>query len=68
MRTLTKSLSILTLAACLTLSMGCTRQQWGIGTGAVVGGVAGSALTGGSAAGTVVGAGAGALVGNAVAK
>jgi osmotically inducible lipoprotein OsmB len=45
-----------------------TRQQVGIGTGAVVGGVAGHALTGGSALGTVGGAAAGGLIGNEVGK
>jgi outer membrane lipoprotein SlyB len=68
MRTLAKSLSILTLAACLTLSMGCTRQQWGTAGGAAVGGVAGNLVTGGSGVGTVVGAGAGALIGSQVYK
>ncbi|MFT3814206.1 MAG: glycine zipper 2TM domain-containing protein [Acidovorax sp.] len=54
------------LAGALSLG-GCahgpTRNQVGIGTGAVVGGVVGNALIGGPLA-TVGGAAAGALVGN----
>jgi osmotically inducible lipoprotein OsmB len=45
-----------------------TRQEKAVATGAVVGGVAGSALTDGSAVGTVGGAVAGGVVGNEVAK
>ena len=62
------SLAIFTIAASLA---GCTtsqRQDVGIATGAVVGGVAGHALTGGSTAGTIIGAGGGALVGSALSK
>lgn len=52
------------------LTSGCTwsRQDTGIATGAVVGGVAGNVLTGGSAVGTVGGAAVGGLVGNQMAK
>jgi osmotically inducible lipoprotein OsmB len=52
------------LAGCDTM----TRQEKAVATGAVVGGVAGSALTDGSAVGTVGGAVAGGVVGNEVAK
>jgi len=45
-----------------------TRQQVGISTGAVLGGVAGSVLTDGSTLGTVGGAAVGGVVGNEVAK
>lgn len=45
-----------------------TKQQIGIGTGAVVGGVVGSSVTFGSPAGTAAGAAAGALIGNEVGK
>ena len=53
-----------TLSACGTP----TRQQVGIGTGAVVGGAAGHLITGGSTAGTVGGAAVGGLVGNEMSK
>ena len=62
---ITGALSLaLTLAACGTT----TRQQVGIGTGAVLGGVAGSAVTNGSTIGTVGGAAVGSVIGNEVAK
>lgn len=68
MRPLLSAVGAITLAmsvaACGTLS----RQQVGIGTGAVVGGVAGHAITGGSALGTVGGAALGGVLGNEVAK
>ncbi|HYD96596.1 MAG TPA: glycine zipper 2TM domain-containing protein [Noviherbaspirillum sp.] len=54
----------ITLAACGTT----TRQQVGIGTGAVLGGVAGSAVTNGSTLGTVGGAAVGGVLGNEIAK
>jgi osmotically inducible lipoprotein OsmB len=53
------------LSACSTSP---TRQQVGVGTGAVVGGVAGNVLTGGSTLGTVGGAAVGGLVGNEVTR
>ena len=53
------------LSAC---SSSPTRQQVGVGTGAVVGGVAGNVLTGGSTLGTVGGAAVGGVVGNEVTK
>lgn len=52
------------LGACGTPS----RQQVGIGTGAVVGGVLGNVVTDGSTLGTVGGAAVGGVVGNEVAK
>jgi osmotically inducible lipoprotein OsmB len=45
-----------------------TRQQMGIGGGAVVGGVLGNVLTNGSTAGTVGGAAVGGVVGNEMTK
>lgn len=53
-----------TISACGTP----TRQQVGIGTGAVLGGMAGSAVTNGSTIGTVGGAAVGGVIGNEVAK
>lgn len=52
------------LSACSTSP---THQQVGVGTGAVVGGVAGHVLTG-STLGTVGGAAVGGLIGNEVTK
>lgn len=54
----------LVLSACGTP----TRQQVGIGTGAVVGGAVGNVLTDGSTLGTVGGAAVGGVVGNEVTK
>jgi osmotically inducible lipoprotein OsmB len=54
----------LSLSACGTPS----KQQVGIGTGAVVGGVVGNVLTDGSTLGTVGGAAVGGYVGNEVTK
>lgn len=54
-----------TLSACDTSP---TRQQVGIGTGAVVGGALGHVVTDGSTLGTVGGAAAGGLIGNEVTK
>lgn len=53
------------LSACSTSP---TRQQVGIGTGAVVGGVLGHAVTDGSVLGTAGGALVGGVVGNEVTK
>jgi osmotically inducible lipoprotein OsmB len=53
-----------TLAACGTP----TRQQVGVGTGAVVGGVLGNVVTDGSTLGTVGGAAVGGVIGNEVTK
>ncbi len=53
------------LSACSTSP---SRQQIGIGTGAVVGGVLGHAVTDGSALGTAGGALVGGVVGNEVTK
>lgn len=58
------SLAILSMAGC---AHGPSRSQIGTGAGAVVGGVAGSALFG-STLGTVGGAAAGALIGNELSK
>lgn len=52
-----------TLAAC---SSNPTRQEVGIVTGAVVGGIVGSTLTGGSSIGTIGGAAAGGYFGNRI--
>jgi osmotically inducible lipoprotein OsmB len=46
----------------------CTNRELGTTGGAVVGGVAGSALTGGSTAGTIVGAVGGGIIGNQLTK
>jgi len=58
----------LTLALTITACGTPTRQQVGIGTGAVLGGAAGHAVTGGSTLGTVGGAAVGGVIGNEVAK
>jgi osmotically inducible lipoprotein OsmB len=55
----------LSLTACSTPP---TKQQIGTATGAVVGGIVGSAVTGGSTIGTIGGAAAGGVVGNEIAK
>ena len=68
-RTLISAIGAITFATGLTAcSTPPTRQQIGIGTGAVVGGVAGNVLTGGSTLGTVGGAAVGGVVGNTVTK
>jgi osmotically inducible lipoprotein OsmB len=67
-RTLISVISAITLASALSACGTPTRQQVGVGTGAVLGGVAGHAVTGGSTLGTVGGAAAGGLLGNEVAK
>lgn len=56
-------LSALALSAC---SANPTRQEIGTVSGAVVGGIVGSALTGGSGVGTVGGAAAGSYIGNRI--
>lgn len=53
------------LSACSTSP---TRQQVGVGTGAVLGGVAGHVLTDGSTLGTVGGAAVGGVIGNEMSK
>ncbi len=53
------------LSACSTSP---TRQQIGIGTGAAIGGVAGSVLTDGGVLGTVGGAAVGGVIGNEMTK
>jgi osmotically inducible lipoprotein OsmB len=67
-RTLVSVVGALTLASTLA---GCgtpSRQQVGVGTGAVLGGVAGHAVTGGSTLGTVGGAAVGGVIGNEMSK
>lgn len=65
-------ISLACIAAFTTSMTACstppTRQQLGIGSGAVLGGVVGNVLTGGSTAGTVGGAAVGGLIGNEVTK
>ena len=67
-RTLISVISAITLASALSACGTPSRQQVGVGTGAVLGGVAGHAVTGGSTLGTVGGAAVGGLLGNEVAK
>lgn len=67
-RRLTSITGALSLALALTACGTTTRQQVGIGTGAVLGGMAGSAVTNGSTIGTVGGAAVGGVIGNEVAK
>ena len=67
-RSLISISGILTLAAALVACGTPTRQQVGIGTGAVVGGVVGNVVTDGSTLGTVGGAAVGGLLGNEVVK
>ena len=64
MRPVTAIIVAMTLAGCGSLS----RQEVGIGAGAVVGGAAGHAVTGGSTLGTVGGAAVGGVIGNEIAK
>jgi osmotically inducible lipoprotein OsmB len=67
-----RSLVSLICAAMFATGMsGCgtpTRQQVGIGTGAVVGGVVGHSVSGGSTLGTLGGAAVGGVIGNEVTK
>ncbi len=58
------------IALVLTTSMlsACTNREVGTASGAVIGGVAGSALTRGSTAGTIVGAVGGGYIGNQLAR
>ncbi|MGB7479893.1 MAG: glycine zipper 2TM domain-containing protein [Burkholderiaceae bacterium] len=58
------ALALVGLAACSTSP---TRQQVGIGTGAVLGGVVGNSV-GGGALGTIGGAAVGGVIGNEVTK
>lgn len=59
---------IITLVGALAACGTPTRQQVGIGTGAVLGGVVGNVATDGSTLGTVGGAAVGGVIGNEVAK
>ena len=61
-------ITIATLAAAVTLTTGCTNQEVGTTGGAVIGGVAGSALTNGSPVGAVVGAVGGGFIGNSLSR
>jgi osmotically inducible lipoprotein OsmB len=61
-------ITIATLAATVTLTTGCTNQEVGTTGGAVIGGVAGSALTHGSPVGAVVGAVGGGFIGNSLSR
>jgi osmotically inducible lipoprotein OsmB len=69
MKTTTTKLGLAALAAASILT-GCssnpTKQEIGTVSGAVVGGIVGSALTGGSGVGTVGGAAAGSYIGNRI--
>lgn len=67
-RTLVSIVGALTLASALAACGTPTRQQVGVGTGAVLGGVAGNVITGGSTLGTVGGAAVGGVVGNEMSK
>jgi osmotically inducible lipoprotein OsmB len=67
-RILASFISALTLATMLSACGTPSRQQVGIGTGAVLGGVAGHVITDGSTLGTVGGAAVGGVVGNEVSK
>lgn len=67
-RTLISACGVATLAMALSACGTPTRQQVGIGTGAVLGGAAGHAVTGGSTVGTVGGAAVGGIIGSEVAK
>jgi osmotically inducible lipoprotein OsmB len=67
-RTLISMASAITLASALSACGTPNRQQVGIGTGAVLGGVAGHMITDGSTLGTVGGAAIGGVVGNEVSK
>lgn len=66
-RTLASLACLVTLAGLTACSTPPTRQQIGIGTGAVVGGVVGNAVGGGTL-GTVGGAAIGGVIGNEVTK
>jgi osmotically inducible lipoprotein OsmB len=56
------------LVAAVSLTTGCTNQEVGTTGGAVIGGVAGSAITHGSPVGAVVGAVGGGLIGNSLSR
>lgn len=67
-RTLVSIAGAVTLVSSLTACGTPSRQQVGIGTGAVLGGVAGHAVSGGSTLGTVGGAAVGGVIGNEMSK
>lgn len=66
--------SLMSVAGAVTLALAVsscgtpTRQQVGVGTGAVVGGVVGNVITDGSTLGTVGGAAVGGVVGHEATK
>lgn len=67
-RQLTRTIAAILVASSVAACGTPTRQQVGIGTGAIVGGAAGHAVTGGSTLGTVGGAAVGGVIGNEIAK
>ncbi len=67
-RSLAPVLGAITLVSALSACGTPNRQQVGIGTGAVLGGVAGHVLTDGSTLGTVGGAAVGGVIGNELSK
>ncbi len=67
-RTLASLACVAALAGMAACSTSPTRQQVGIGTGAVLGGVVGNSVTGGGALGTIGGAAVGGVIGNEVTK
>jgi len=68
MRTSVSVFGIVLLSSVLASCASPTRQEVGIGTGAVVGGVLGNVVTGGGTLGTVGGAAVGGVVGNEISK
>lgn len=67
-RTWISIIGAMALASILSACGTPTRQQVGVGTGAVVGGVLGNAVTDGSTLGTVGGAAVGGVIGHEVTK
>ncbi|HTN67637.1 MAG TPA: glycine zipper 2TM domain-containing protein [Burkholderiaceae bacterium] len=67
-RTLASLACIVALIGLSACSTPPTRQQVGIGTGAVLGGVVGNSVTNGGALGTLGGAAVGGVIGNEVTK
>ena len=65
---LISAVAALVLASVLSACGTPSRQQVGIGTGAVLGGAAGHVVTGGSTVGTVGGAAVGGIIGNEMTK
>ena len=67
-RAFMSSIGAIALASTLCACGTPTKQQVGIGGGAILGGAAGHAVTGGSTLGTVGGAAVGGVIGNEVTK